>query len=506
VVRAAICSFVAAISVSSACVSRRPPGIDPDTRIAEADRLVHAGCYTCLRDAATIYENLPPVAASRTLTRRIETLLLLAVRSRELDLGGSWLEQADLLLTNRSTPELRVYRAIVDHIRAPAAVKTPEELEADATRARAARDQLVRDAAVAIDTKTRVDAVAAYFRLALACSESMIGVPAAVMEVSPNVRDAPLVAFAMGTCSPDAASRLDELVTHDVKWTDVHYYRAMHLLRDAAIVSADAALAAAIAAFPDSRVVHLARARVYLTLEEFEAALEGFDYVAGRVPGQRDALLGRLVALSALGRHVDAENASNRLLELGTWHIGDAYYWRAWNRRRLNRLDEAAADIATAESYVINAAVYKLAGFIAYERDRQDEALRHLNASLERNASDCDVQFALGQVHGRRGEWAEAACSFGSAADCARDAQPPLRSRLEEIAASNLAPDRRARLRAGAERKLADVVRQEGLAAIAAAELYVRLNRTEGRTFAERASRWEEHREAASRLLSQLSK
>jgi tetratricopeptide (TPR) repeat protein len=62
---------------------------------------------------------------------------------------------------------------------------------------------------------------------------------------------------------------------------------------------------------------------------------------AGLVPTHRDALLGRAVTLSHLARHDEAVAAATRILELGSWFTGEAYYWRAWNEYHLARIEEA---------------------------------------------------------------------------------------------------------------------------------------------------------------------
>ena len=50
---------------------------------------------------------------------------------------------------------------------------------------------------------------------------------------------------------------------------------------------------------------------------------------------------GKMQAQSYLMRHPDAIATATRLLELGTWHIADANYWRAWNRYHLKEYDTA---------------------------------------------------------------------------------------------------------------------------------------------------------------------
>ena len=73
-------------------------------------------------------------------------------------------------------------------------------------------------------------------------------------------------------------------------------------------------------------------------------------------------------ALSYLLRHDDAIATATRLLDLGTWHIADANYWRAWNRYHLKEYDAAWEDVENATKGLSNGRVYMLAGLIAYAR------------------------------------------------------------------------------------------------------------------------------------------
>ena len=160
-------------------------------------------------------------------------------------------------------------------------------------------------------------------------------------------------------------------------------------------------------------------------------------------------------------------------MTLGTWYQGEAYYWRAWNRRALRRLDQAASDIETAKRVLFNAAVPKLAGFIAFDREQLELALTELSTSRERNGDDCEVLFAIGQVHARRGRWADAAESFTATIACTQGAQAASRTRMDEIGRAPLDPPRRARLQARAERDRATEHSREGLATFNAATAHV---------------------------------
>ena len=242
-----------------------------------------------------------------------------------------------------------------------------------------------------------------------------------------------------------------------------------------------------------------------LALEEFEAAAAAFDVVLATDADQPEALLYRMRAVSQLGDAARGEAAADRLVTLGTWYQGEAYYWRAWNRRALGRLDEAASDIETAKRVLFNAAVPKLAGFIAFDREQLDLALTELTTSRERNGNDCEVLFAIGQVHARRGRWADAAESFTATIGCTQAAQAAARTRMDEIAVAPLDPPRRARLQARAERDRATEHTREGLATFNAATAHVLAGHAEhARPLAERALAWQQWAGKAKELLDGL--
>src|SRR5204863_446924 len=85
----------------------------------------------------------------------------------------------------------------------------------------------------------------------------------------------------------------------------------------------------------------------------------------------RAALLGRIRALTYLGRNEDAIATTDLLIALG-WYVGDARYWRALNESELERNDEAWTDVEAAAKLLVNADVPKLAGLIAYRRHQLD--------------------------------------------------------------------------------------------------------------------------------------
>jgi tetratricopeptide (TPR) repeat protein len=173
--------------------------------------------------------------------------------------------------------------------------------------------------------------------------------------------------------------------------------------------------------------------------------------------------------------------------------------------RALGRLDEAASDVETAKRVLFNAAVPKLAGFIAFDREQLELALTELSTSRERNGNDCEVLFAIGQVHARRGGWADAAELFTATIGCTQANQAAARARMDEIAQAPLDPPRRARLQARAERDRATEDTREGLATFNAATAHLLAGRADrARPLAERALAWDRWAGRAKELLKGL--
>ncbi len=173
-----------------------------------------------------------------------------------------------------------------------------------------------------------------------------------------------------------------------------------------------------------------------LMAEEFEAALSGFDDVLVKFPTHRDALNGRMQAQSYLMRHADAIATATRLLELGTWHIADANYWRAWNRYHLKEYDAAWEDVESAIRGLSNSRVYMLAGLIAYARKDLPIAVQRFDRAYEIDPSACDATWMSGLVSIDKNELAIAAPKFTRGMSCFVSSAAALRQDRDRTASA----------------------------------------------------------------------
>jgi len=144
-------------------------------------------------------------------------------------------------------------------------------------------------------------------------------------------------------------------------------------------------------------------------------------------PTHRDAMNGKMQSQSYLARHQDAIATATRLLELGTWHISDANYWRAWNRYQIKEYDAAWVDVENAIKGVSNSRVYMLAGLIAYARKELQTAVDRFDTAFAADPRACDAVWMSGLVSIDQNELAVAGPKFTRGMTCFTSAASALR-------------------------------------------------------------------------------
>ena len=193
------------------------------------------------------------------------------------------------------------------------------------------------------------------------------------------------------------------------------------------------------AAFPDSIAIRLMLANAHDLNGNAAAALDAFDCVLAAKPAHVDPRLGRLTNLSYLSRVDEAIAAATAIIDTGTWNVGDAYYWRAWNRYQARQLDEAWADVRQAMSLVSNTAV-RARGIHCDARKDLDTSIAHFNRAFEIDPANCLAVWSAGLVHNDRADWPAAAGTFAKAAACFTTAAATARKELAGLEKAALAP------------------------------------------------------------------
>ena len=256
----------------------------------------------------------------------------------------------------------------------------------------------------ALDPLFGKDLAATYVALSIDCESAKLFETVDLEGLTKQYEGTPLMQFRLARCGlQPQTGRLVALRATDPRWSDVLFWEARRAIAGSPGGVIDLSKVIALygegrAAFPKSLALTMAWANANLSAEEFAQAQIGFEDVLSVFGEHRDALIGRVQALSYQMQHPDAVATATRVIDLGTWHMGDAYYWRAWNRYHLKEYETAWADVENATKGLANARVYMLAGLIAYERKELPTAIQRFDRAYEMDSSACDALWMSGLV------------------------------------------------------------------------------------------------------------
>ena len=409
-----ILGVVILVALSACAPKARGPSTETLADLARAHSLVTAGCYNCLKEAVAIFER------HKQAQDIFDTLLLIAIREKELGIPSqAAMERARQALTPASQEVLAAAELIIGETTGLDPVQRAAVTGRD--RPPIDRDNVARRA---LDPLFRKDVTATYVALAIDCESQPLIESVDVAALMAAYENVPLMRFRIARCGrPAIAAPLIALRAADPRWTDTLFWEARHALTGSPAFVVDLSNVIQLygegrTAFPSSVAMTMAWANTNLAAEEFEPALSGFDNVLATFPEHRDAMIGRVQALSHLMRHPDAVATATRVIDLGTWHVGDAYYWRAWNRYHLKEYDPAWADVENAIKGVANARVYMLAGLIAYPRNDLTTAVQRFDRAYEIDSTACDALWMSGLVSIDQAALATAAPKFTKAMTC----------------------------------------------------------------------------------------
>jgi tetratricopeptide (TPR) repeat protein len=315
--------------------------------------------------------------------------------------------------------------------------------------------------------------------------------------------------FRLALCGFGAAP-LESFREADGRWVDTYFFEGRReMLR---YPTPDVGKAAdlylpAHEAFPESTAITLGLANARNALSEYEVALSLFDSVLAQFPTHRDALMGRILSLSYLGRHYDGIAAASRMIDLGTYHQGDAYYWRAWNRYNVHDLPPAWNDVERATQLMVHTSVYTLAGFIAYARNWPETAIDRFDRAYRLDNTNCEAVWTEGLVHVDQDGFARGASKFATSVKCFATAAEQARREVAANEKAELADNVKARRIAAAQKRIETSEHRRAQAAFNAASCYARVGqKSEATSFIDLAAEHPLMREKAAALKATIDK
>jgi len=431
-----------------------PPPIDWEAKIGEADALYARGHYTAIKDALGIYGDALEIPGWRAAVaeKYVRSAIALGLREKELGILPGKPAQG-LAAFVAANPALAAYASWLELLAGlPNKIKgKPGDVESGGRTLEAQLDWVnarVPDLDREIGERAQTDDLAAALRLSLRAAffykfpdKLALG---AYSQRDPGSR---LAAFQEAVSPPLVPEMLEGLLALDPEFSEMHYYLGEIALLGGALLTAERHYLAVHDKIPESLSVLISLAKVAFQMEETENCLEYNEKALALFPTYRDALLGQGLCLGYLGRNDEALAVLARLLELGTYYIGEAHFWTAWNFNELGRLDEARRAIDSAKVFLVGVSdVTTLSGIVAYRQGRLDDAEKDLRASLDVEPSDSDAAFYLGRLYADRKDWLNSGVYFAGAAFSLEEKERGMEKKIEEIEASEMAPERKARL------------------------------------------------------------
>ncbi len=471
---------------------------------------MRAGCIECLIAAYHEYEAVRgiPAAFDRAVVGMVRSAALIALRQRELGMveeGYLQLARAAAAAGPAASGALAKILDVIDAIaRANVGAGRPTS-DADLEKMRVMRSN--REAWTdLLRTSAPTEIVAAYTWLAFTCASSDAREMSRDDILAPTApfADAPLVQYRRASCRAFEISTLQTLQAAEPRFHEIDYSLGLEQVSRRKLDEADEFFDRAYAWHPTWPALTLAMANVAMTAEEFERALAMYDATLTHEPQAMDALIGKVRALTFLGRHEDAITTVDQLF-VANWYVGDGRYWRAFNELQINRLNEAWADVEIANKLLLNADVPKLAGLIAYRREQFEVSRGRFELARTRNPHDCETLFYFGMVLAELRQWPQTAEASADAGRCLQNAEDQARAEIEDIRKSNDPPQRKERKIARREAQIATGRRMRATSWFNAAVAFYNMSRpADAREYAEKVRDDEQFGERARDLLARL--
>jgi tetratricopeptide (TPR) repeat protein len=417
----------------------------------EADNLFNQGSYLSLKKAMAIYESQMefPAFQSRTKTKLLKTALLLSLRENELIIveNRHLAKAMDLIESHPELSDFSPLAALVLYTSPGGSL----QLWGDSAGKYDLEDSLewIKKNTVEMNAnlkeKAESEAFYAYYYLTLNDEFRYNLTEEKNFDRFREVfKDSPLIQYKLSIFPRLERGRIEALIEENPHFYESYIHLGSLALLEGKALTAEKNLLNALEHIPSSITTLKNLAQIYYRLEEFEESLEYNDKILFYLPDYRDALLGKAICLSYLGRHDEAVAILHGLVELGMYLMGESHYWLAWNLNEMGQLDLAMENVNRAQNYLIgHSEVHLLAGIIAFARGDIDSSEDHFKKALWINQGDCEALFYMGKIDSIRKDWGLSGIHFESAAICYRGLENVLNDKIKEIEKSSLSPARK---------------------------------------------------------------
>jgi tetratricopeptide (TPR) repeat protein len=441
----------------SGCTTKQMPETAPEQLaeynkiIQEADAMYGRGCYVGLRQAYKLYEKAfkVPVLKEKATEKLLKTAILLGLRERELGiLEETYLPKAkDIVATSSSFEDYSIL------LQAASAIpRNTIGVVGDSAEGRDRSPLSLEDVKADVEQwielfmrKSAAEDVYAYVAIGFyPLFSSLIEEKLDIESIEQSFPDSPLIWYRMAQQPWGNPLVLEKLALDDPQFHEVHFVLGQKAMERRMLVTAERKFLKAYEELPQSSTLVISLASIYFAFEELDTSLEFYEKTLELAPYHRDALLGKAMCLSYIGRHEEAIDACNHIFALGKYYIGESHYWLAWNLNETGRWEEAWENIEAAKKHLTgNAEVSLLAGKIAFNQKRLEEAEKNLRESNKLDASNGDSFYYLGKIKNMQEDWLNAGAYFDSASSRYEIQENEILKKIEEIRDSEFSEERK---------------------------------------------------------------
>ncbi len=420
-----------------------------EQEISAADSLYRKGCYVSLREAFGIYSSLYARQECRAhvAARLVKGSLLLAVREKELGMSGrTFLDTA--LTVIRENAGLEAFGPYAEIAGLLWIQGKGVMLNIDERFPWKETEEKLRGLDAELREKAKADEFSAYMYASLNCllasSTEKGEEPAELAALFP---DSLLLTYLEATCPREDEELLSLILSHEPRFYEAAYHLGMLSLGRGNLLQAEGHLLMMHEGIPESPQATILLATIAFALEEVERSLDLYEKTLDILPDYRDALLGKAVCLSSLGRADEAIAVCEKIISLGYWLLGEGYYWMAWNQHELKDNAAAAESIEQSKGRLpTSSEVFTLSGLIALERGDLAKAEKDFREALRYKPDNADVLYNLGELSVRKDDWPNSGVFFEKAGFAFENDGRTLREKIAQVEGSTLAPQRKNRL------------------------------------------------------------
>jgi len=320
--------------------------------------------------------------------------------------------------------------------------------------------------------------------------------------------DSMLIRYKMSLFPEEDPESLEKLLQDEPAFYEAHFFLGNIHLKRKELVKAEKNFLKAYPHFTQSHSLLISMGSIYFAFEEFEKSLEFHDQILEIASAHRDALLGKAMCLSYLGRHKEAADVCSTMLSLGEYYLGEAHYWLAWNQNELKQYKEAWIHIEKSKDYLVGyEPVFFLAGLVAFNREKLDVAEENLKEAFKLNTSNGDAPYYLGKIKSIQEDWLNSGIYFERAGDVYQQNEHSLQRRIEETRNSSFSEQRKKKLISRKARQLQKTKLSKATAWYnAAAGYYNAKDKQKAVDLAEKAAAHPSFKDKAEELLQMMKK